>query len=135
MTSYDIINLMKAWGHNLKTEHIAGFLYYFRQMVHKNRVATVSDEHGVQAVIFFYLTNDYRLLYKKDIWALALDKPSGCQVYVDKLVCREWNLEIRRKFQDFIESTFPNVTEAYYHRAPKDRCVRIKRRSRVACIA
>ena len=133
MNTFEAIELMRSWGHSLKPEHVPSFNIYFHHMKRIGRVGVIEDNGVSEAIFFFYLTCNYKDLYKKSTWYVAQDDVYGNQVYIDKMICRSWNLSIRRKIQDWIEERFPNVTEGYYHRAPYDRCVKIYRR-RIPCM-
>ena len=88
----------------------------------------VTDNGKIEVIMFFFLTFNYQDLYKKAEWATPKDNPLGNQIYIDKMICKKWTLPIRKAVQNLIQESYPDVTKAYYHRAPKDRCVRINRR-------
>ena len=129
MTFEDLASIYQSWGHPIKPSQYEAFRNYTTTMLKNKRVIFVRSENGLEAVIFFFITNDYSKLYKKSIWAMPVEDEGGSQAYIDKMICSHWTLGIRRHIQEFIESNFPNVVEAFYHRAPFDRCVRIMRRS------
>lgn len=124
-----LANLMQNWGWQIRHEHYVQFSDYLRDMLKLNRVFVVMDGELIIAVCFFYLTNDYSKLYKKNTWDVIVDNPSGNQMYIDKLVCAKWTKSVRVAVQAAIQDKFPQIVAAYYHRAPKDRCVKINRRS------
>ena len=128
MTFSQLTDIFESWGYAVKPEHYFGFKRYCQAMMKMGRVIIIINGPSVEALVFFFITDDYRRLYKKGEWHIALDNPQGEQMYVDKMICKRWTPEIRRKLQSLIEHNFPNVKEAFYHRAPFDRCVRIKRR-------
>lgn len=129
MTFDQLTTVFIAWGYAVRSDQYDDFMTYTSNMLKKKRVMLIRSENGLEAIIFFFLTNDYSKLYKKSRWAIPDDEPQGSQVYIDKMICKKWTHLIRRQVQDFIESNFPNVQEGFYHRAPYDRCVRIMRRS------
>lgn len=122
----EVCNLMQQMGWQVKTEHYYDFAAYVDYMLKQKRVIFIQGV-TVQAIIFFFLTDDFTTLYKKRTWALAIDNPEGKQIYIDKLICRYWTKNMRQSLEEAILERFPHVEEAIYHRAPKDRCVRIKR--------
>src|SRR3990167_8296794 len=89
---------------------------------------TVMDNNEILAIIFFFITNDYVRLYKKSEFATPDDTVGGFQVYIDKMLCRKWTPKIRKLVQHELETNFPYLSEAVYHRAPNDRCVKLYRR-------
>lgn len=128
MTFDTLLKVFDSWGHHIKTEHYWDFKQYCQTMLKKKRVIVVMSGEQIQAVVFFFLTNDYHRIYKKGEFKVPDDNPFGRQMYIDKMICKHWTPAVRRAIQDIIESNFIYVKEAFYHRAPKDRCVIIRRR-------
>ena len=129
MTFDDMLRVFDSWGYPLKTEYYWDFKQYCQTMLRRKRVIIVMNGEEIQSVVFFFLTNDYLRLYKKSEFETPDDKECGFQMYVDKMICKHWTPAVRRSVQDIIEERFPHVKEAYYHRAPNDRCVTIRRRA------
>lgn len=130
MTSNDLLRVMERWGFHVKTK---GFCEYLEKMLAMDRVLVLYDDGTMQAVLFYYLTEDYLKLYKKSAWETATDNPEGHQLYIDKMVCRHWTRGLRSAIQTAFQERFPHITEAYYHRAPFDRCVKIRRGTGELC--
>lgn len=127
MKPAQMANLMYKWGWVIRHEHYIAFCDYLKEMVKRNRVFIVKDEEEIIALCFYFLTDDFNEVYKKGTWDVIEDDPSGHQIYIDKLVCRTWTRKVRESVQEAIQTRFPQVAEGYYHRAPKDRCVKILR--------
>ena len=125
MTYEHLCNLFYNWGWYVKPEAYKEFREYLLGMMKRKRVMVVMKDELIVAILCFYITNDYTKLYKKGTWDLAIEDENGSQMYIDKLVCRRWTKSIRELVQDSIEYQFPQVEEVYYHRAPKDRCVKL----------
>lgn len=125
MRFHRLAEIFYSWGWEIKHEHYIAFSDYLKEMLKLNRVMIIQDGESVEAVIMFYLTNDYEILYKKSTWEIAKDDPNGTQIYIDKMVCKSWNKDLRKSVQEAIEKKFPHVEMGVYHRAPKDRCVKI----------
>lgn len=123
-----LANLMQNWGFIVKPKHFGLFELYLNKMLKANQVIIVKDEGLIIAILTFFTTNDYDKLYKKSTWEFVKSEQDGHQLYVDKMVCSNWTKRVRIAIQRAIQEAFPFVTEAYYHRAPKDRLVKIKRR-------
>ena len=128
MTLDQLIRVFYFWGYSVKPDQEAGFRTYLETMLSKGRVMVIEDKEGLAAILTFFLTNDYDALYRKGLWDVPDDNQNGHQIYIDKLVSREYNSPIRRLIQDKIEESFPNVLEGHYHRAPYDRHIVIYRR-------
>jgi hypothetical protein len=101
---------------------------YCQAMLKKDRVIIIQNGEIIEAIIFYYLTNDWEKLYKKRTWDVVDDEIDGKQIYVDKMVCKHVTKEIRKELQEAIEKQFPQVELGIYHRAPKDRCIKIWRK-------
>lgn len=134
MTFEHLANLFQNWGYEIKPHHYPQFRDYLMSMMRKRRVMIAWDGDRIQAVITFFLTNDYDPYYRRSMWSIPEDDPQGSQIYIDKMVCARWTPSIRKSLQSTIEKCFPNVMEGYYHRGPnryrgaKDHRVKIYRR-------
>lgn len=124
----NIIDLCVNWGYWVKLSEHEGFIFYMEEMLKRGRVLMLYENNTPIGMVTFFITNDYDSLYKKDIWDTPNEDQKGHQVYVDKMICKHMTLKMRRDIQELIENNFPLVTEAHYHREPKDRHVMIKRR-------
>lgn len=129
MRFIELARLFYEWGWQIKHEHYTDFSDYLKEMLKRNRVMIVMDAERIEAVIMFYLTNDYKTLYKKRTWEVVNDEPNGSQIYIDKMVCRKFTKELRVRLQEAIEEKFPQVELGVYHRAPFDRCIRVRRKN------
>ena len=133
MTYDKLLDVFTSWGFSLKTEHYWDFKQYCQNMLKRNRMMVVVNGEEVMAVLFFFITNDYTRIYRKGEFEYPSDHELGFQMYVDKMLCKHWTPSVRHAVQNRIEENFPHVSEAIYHRAPNDRCVKIYRR-RQLCI-
>lgn len=125
MRARDLAKYFYDWGWEIKHEYFVAFSDYLKEMLKRQRVIVIQNGEEVEAIIFFFLTHDFGLLYKKRTWDIVEDESDGSQIYIDKMVCRKFTKALRKELQDSIESKFPNVNVGVYHRAPKDRCIKI----------
>lgn len=130
----NLILLFQYWGYAVDPRESHNLERYIKEMVKRNRVLLISNDGEAEAILTFFITNNFNQLYRKPTWATPEEDADGTQIYVDKMVCRRVTLPLRRKLQDTIEELFPNIEAAYYHRAPYDRCIRINKR-RSLCTA
>lgn len=121
-------NLFYSWGWKIRVEHYTAFSDYLNAMLKRERVMVIEDETGIQAVLLFFLTDDYNKVYKKRTWDIVSDTPQGHQIYIDKLICKHFTKPMRIAIEDAITTKFPQITHAIYHREPYDRRVLIHRR-------
>jgi len=125
MKFHSLARLFYEWGWEIKHEHYVGFSDYVKQMLALKRVLFIREGDEVIAALFYYLTDDYELVYKKSTWDIAQDNPNGHQMYIDKMVCKKFSRELVRVIKSAVENQFPNVKVGIYHRAPKDKCIKI----------
>lgn len=128
MKFHQLSQLFYNWGWQIKHEHYVFFSDYLKAMLKKNRVMVVKNGEEIEAVIMYYLTNDYKTLYKKGNWEVVEDESDGKQIYIDKMVCKKFTKELRVRLAEAIEEKFPQVELGVYHRAPFDRCIKIRRK-------
>lgn len=129
MRFHELAEYFYNWGWQIKHDHYVAFSDYVKEMLKRKRVMIIQNGDKVTGILFFFLTNDFDLLYKKPTWGIVEDDPLGTQFYVDKMVCQKFSKVLRKEIQEAIENQFPQVVLGVYHRAPKDRCVKIYRRS------
>ena len=125
MNTFQLINELATWGHNLKRDE---FSVYLSEMLKRNRVMTVSSENGLEAIIFYFLTDELDSFINKPTWKTPIDTPSGHIFFIDKMLCRKWTKSVRVEVQRQVEEKFPFITQALWLRRPKNRHVIINRR-------
>ena len=137
MTFENLANIFLQWGYIVKPAHYERFEHYLNEMLNRHRVLFIFDEKDtIEAVIIFFLTDDYEKLYKKQTWEVpqkSLENEMGKQIYIDKMVCRKWHASLRRDIRAIFQDKFPHAEECHWHRAPNDRHVILFRR-RKTCL-
>lgn len=133
MKFFQFNNVIVSWGFKVKPQEYQAFQEYTEEMFRRDRVIVLFYGKEIQGVLFYYLTKDYKKLYKKSLWQIPPEDPEGHQIYFDKLICRRWTKEFRTAVKLAVEHKFPHIKEAYYHRAPFDRCVKILTETGVLC--
>jgi len=126
MKFMDLAKLFYEWGWQIKPQHYEAFSRYLDSMLKRNRVMIIQNNSEVEAVILFYLTNDYEPFYKMKQWVIVPDDENGSQIYIAQMICKKWSKELRNSIREAIEEHFPNIDTVIYHRPPQDRCVKIK---------
>lgn len=121
-------NLFLSWGYFSNDLYWNGFKTYLEKVIPMNRLIVIQKDNEIEALITFFITNDYERLYKKGSWEIPSEDPDGTQVYIDKMIARKWTPSLRRCVQEMLESKFSNTTEAYWHREPFDRLIRVRRK-------
>lgn len=129
MRFHQLAQLFYTWGWEVKHENYVAFSDYLKDMLKKDRVFVIYENSIIVAVLLYFLTDDYTKVYKKRTFDTITDNPEGHQIYIDKMICKKWTPSLRHYIKSQILEKFPGVQEGYYHRAPRDRCVKILRRS------
>ncbi len=124
MNSMDLVAEIASWGYPLKPQ----FHDYLAIMLHRERVIMVESERGIEAVIFYFLTDDIKPFENKPTWATPMDS-NGSTMFIDKMLCRSWTKLVREAIREQVESRYPQVEQAIWLRRPKNRHVILKRRS------
>jgi len=124
--------LFYDWGWQINVEDYVAFSDYLKEMLKRNRVIVIMNEQEIEGIIFFYLTNDYKTIYKKPTWEVVSDDSEGSQIYIDKMLCKKFTKELRVRLAEEIEDRFPNVQFGIYHRVPFDRYIKIRRRNELS---
>lgn len=127
MRFHNLAAMFYRWGWHIKHDHYVAFSDYVKEMLKRKRVFAIYDNAEIIAIVFYYLSNDYRLIYKKGTWDVVNDDPNGHQIYIDKMVCKKFDRNVLRAIKQSIEDEFPNITEGVWHRSPFDKCVRVRR--------
>ena len=129
MTLDHLANLFMNWGFVIDPKGYEEFSSYLKEMLRRNRVFIIWNGPLIEAVITFYLSNEYEKYLYKPLWEIPEgDDPNGNLIIIDKMICRNWKLPLRRLLQTVIEENFPNVIEGHYYHAPLGPHVKIKRR-------
>lgn len=127
MVSDDLIREFASWGYQIKPSQINRFNEYLWIMLRRGRVAMVENEEGLQAVIFYFLTDDLAPFENKPTWATPEDSDTGHIFFVDKMLCRKWTKSVREQIREQIEAKYPQVEEGHWLRRPYNRHVILKR--------
>ena len=123
-----LLDLFLSWGFMVNDLHREDFTIYLGRMLKRNRLIIVETKDGIEAVLTFFITNNVEKMFNKQIWEVVEDDPGGHILYIDKMVCRNYTLALRKTLRDILESKFSNLEEAHYYRAPLGPHVKIRRR-------
>ena len=118
----------QAWGKLVRPGEVLNFNRYVSKMLIRNRAIVVNGEDGMEAIMFYFLTDDVKPLINRPMWTTPQDTESGHIIFIDKMVASKWTKSVREAVQDAIEKKYPNVDEAFWLREPLNRSVIIKRR-------
>ena len=119
---------MRSWGKLLKDSEVQSFNRYVSKMLLRNRVIIVNGEHGMEAILFYFLTDDANKFNNRPMWSTPEDSNTGHIIFIDKMIAHNWTKSLRLAVESAIEKKYPFIDEAYWLREPKNRSVIIKRR-------
>lgn len=127
MTFDQLTKVFIPWGFLVNQNEYSKFESYFMEMLKRNRVMLIRDKNELVAILTYFLTDNWKEYLWKGLWEVKDDNPEGSQIFIDKMVCKNWNIPMRHLLQEAIETNF-NVLEGHYYHAPLGPHVRIKRR-------
>jgi len=130
MTPIDILLFMGENGIRFKRNEVLSAVDYVTRMIEADRVIIIYENRDVHSVLFFSMSDDTDFFFKKNTWEFRDHDDYGKIVYLEKLVSRGWNKEIRFKVENEILKIHPQMTHGAWHRWDwwGDRMVIAKRR-------
>ncbi len=130
MRVLDILLFMGELGARYREKDVPLIESYFSKMIADGRVIAIYSNGIPHAILAFSICNDMVKYYQKDTWDYAPHNPYGHVIYVEKLVSKKWDKDLRKQFQHNILLRYPNVDTAIWHRYGRhgDRQVMYKRR-------
>lgn len=130
MNSISILKFMGELGARFYINRLQEVISYLESMIRDKRIIVIYDEDRIYAFLAFSIGEDAIEYWKKDIWAYLPHNPRGRTIYVEKLVSRGWNRELRETFERKILELYPHLETGMWHRWATwgDRKVITKRR-------
>lgn len=121
---------MGEMGLRYHQSEIAQAMDYTTRMIEDGRVIIITSHGEPVSIMFISLTNSPDNYLKKENWEYLTHDAHGECVYIEKIISRKWNREIRNLIESELSSRYPSFTYAVWHRWAKwgDRKVTIKRR-------
>ncbi len=133
MNALDILCFMGDLGIRYPKDAIDECIRYVENMVRTDRVITIRDGSGLNAIVFFSICNDWEPFYKKETWEYYDHTPTGNALYVEKIVAKRFTKEMRRELETLFLAKYPQLEFAKWHRWGKigDRGVTVRRKLNV----
>ena len=122
--------MMGEIGVRYRYSDVSGIMDYVTRMIEDGRVVAINGESGIHAVLFFAICHDWHPFHEKGSWIYLAHDQLGDTIYLESLVSKGWDKEVRAKFEEIITHKYPNLKQAVWHRWAKDgdREVKIQRR-------
>jgi hypothetical protein len=103
---------------------------YTTRMLEDERVIAVHRTEIPHAIIFFSISDSPDVFLAKGSWEYVPHDSFGKIVYLEKLICRKWDKELRKNVEAILIEKYPQLEYGIWHRYAKwgDRKVIAKRR-------
>ena len=119
MNPIEILKFMGEQGARYKPSQLGLILSYLDAMIQDKRIIIIYEENQPYAFMAFSICNDMVQYLKKDLWAYLPHDPHGRTIYIEKLVSKSWNRELRLKFEEEILKLYPQLEKGIWHRYAK----------------
>ena len=116
MNTLNLVKILGELGGRFPKSKLPDIMYYLSNMLRDGRVILIKENGINYAVAFVSLGSDYNEYYKKGTWDYRKHDVTGRVLYVELIVCRQWNKHLRKLFQNELLSWFPQIEEAHWHR-------------------
>lgn len=92
--------------------------HYLAAMAAKNRLLYIVRDNQVigWTTVWVGSEDDIYRFHHREMFSLTHDDPNGEIVYMDYLVCSEWNKEIRNLITSQLAQKFPNHKKLVWYR-------------------
>ena len=131
----DAIELMVILGEmkvRYRESDIEPGIEYFNSMIKDSRVIIIRKDYLPYAVLTFSITDEPDKYLKKGPWEYLSHDVNGKTIYIEKLISKGWDKELRRDFESTLTFLYPQIEYGIWHRWAKwgDRQVitKVKRR-------
>ena len=118
---YDILCFMGEYGLRYGPKLLPLFESYVERMLNDDRVIVFSENGKVEGVIFFSVDDETNRFWQKKMWEYLPHNPLGTTAYIELLLIKKWNMEVRKNIQYFLENRFPDLLFGRWHRRSKIR--------------
>ena len=130
MTSSEVLYLFRRIGFDIDLRVLTKFTDYISSMMKDDRVLIIYENGEPYALLLYSITNNHIPYLLKSDWTYLEHDPDGSTIYIEKLISKGWNKELRQEFERKILERHPQLTDAVWHKWAEwgDRQVTIKRR-------
>lgn len=128
MTAVDLVKILGEFG--ARFTDLDPVLTYCVNMITDERVVIVYEDNKPHSVFFYSITDNEETFLKKGMWEYKKQDPQGKILYVEKMVTKGWNRELRNIFELTVCTKYPQIECGCWHRYGRtgDRKVISKRR-------
>jgi hypothetical protein len=119
MNAYDIIKILGEIGVLFRTKIIDDAIDYFALMLYDERIILIKKDGNPHAIICFSMTDEPEIYLKKKTWDYLSHDVLGKTIYVEKIVSKGWDKELRDQFEREIIKRYPQIEYGVWHREGK----------------
>ena len=119
MKTIEILKFMGEQGIRYKQDELQTIFNYVNSMIRDNRVIEIESQGKIEAILFISVSDNYEPFFKKTTWTYKPHDPRGKIIYVEKLVAKEWNKEMRMQFEELLTNLYPHFELGVWHRWAK----------------
>jgi len=127
MTYLDVLEIMYQLGFKVVRSVVYDVIDYLDNMLRDNRILVINKDGQPYALILFSITNSYEPFFLKSDFDFLPHNPNGRIIYLEKLISKGWDKDLRQQFEETILQIYPQLETAVWHRRG-DRKVVAKRR-------
>lgn len=130
MDPIEIIKIMGEMGFKFFERDLDKMIAYIMNMIKDERVIVINNDSQPYSVAFFSITDSVDEFLIKDTWDYKPHHPEGKIIYVEKIVSKGWDKDLRRILEHTVRTKYPQLEYGVWHRYAKqgDRMVMTKRR-------
>ena len=136
MHSIEIMLFMGECGARFRSRHLHVISDYIDKMLEDDRVIIISGNTGVTAVAFYSMCTleECAHLHDEGTWFYKPQNIAGNTFYVDKIISKCWDRNLRMAIDTFAGTRFPKIEYGAWHRDRKgeDQLIISKRRTHVS---
>lgn len=116
MNELGVIKFLGQRGARFGKRSLDQAISYFSHMIKDKRVITLFKDGKLHSIMAFSLGEDFDRFYRKHVWRYVPHDPSGKILYVEMVVSKSWDKDIRKQFRDEILKLYPQIEEAHWHK-------------------
>lgn len=130
MKELEVFEFMKLRGMKLDPIQTEEAIRYVSLMLLDQRIIVILRYSDLHTVAFFSICNNPTPYQAKQTWGFLQHDPEGKVVFIEKMVTKGWNKEVRHGLEKVLINRFPQLEEGIWCRDSEqgDRKVTYRRR-------
>ena len=119
MRVIDLLVFMGEYGKRYRESEVPEIFLYFQQMNIDERIIAILKNEELYGFACISIGDNWQQFHKKDTWNYRTHSPEGKIVYIELLICKEWNRELRLLLEQEILRKYPQIEKAVWHKWAK----------------